>query len=385
MDPETYGRLIGRIYDCAVDPELWNETLTEVRDAFDLAFVSLNYMDFAPTYPQTPPDMRTFITPWDMEWIETLGPLVPEIPRFDEMRNADIDIPVSQLSLIEEHSFHRTSFYKAWVEPQRLRDTCNINVIKRERQNAMMSATIYQGRELFSQKELELIGGLSQHIRRALMIADIADEQKTWIRLYNELLDEITVAIFLVNADGHLQYRNAAGEELLEEACALTVKNGKITPSSPLHASAFESAVARACKVGDGELGSWGNGMLLPGRENRDAVAYLLPFGQSEMRRALGPGLAAVFVTTKNTELPPQIEVISALSGLTISESRVALALASGESTQEAASRNGISIHTLRKHLSNIYEKTGVNGQAGLVSLINRLKTPLRQRQETET
>ncbi len=377
MDNDRLSRLIGRIYDCAVDPEQWTETLTHIRDTLDLAFVSMNYLEFGPTYPQTPPDMRTFITDWDMEWIAALGPLVPKIPHFDAMRGAALDQPVTQLSLIDEPDFRRTEFYREWVEPQGLRDTCNISVIKRDRQNAMLSATIRDSRALFSDEDVRLLGLLSPHLRRALMISDMVDEQRSWIQIYNALLDSVSSAVFLVETGARLRYHNAAAEQLLVAERCIRLRNGQLQPVSGQHADAFAAALDRACAQDDATLGSWGNGMALPGEDGAVAIAYVLPLGRSERRRALGPGLAAIFMTSNADARPPSMEVIAALSGLTLAEARVALAIASGKSTQTAANESGISIHTLRKHLANIYEKTGMRSQTALATFVNRLNPPM--------
>lgn len=377
MDNDRLSRLIGKIYDCAVDPDHWIDTLTLIRDEFDLAFVSMNYMDFAPTYPQTPPDMRTFITEWDAEWITALGPLVPAIPHFDAMRSAAVDQPVTQLSLISEKDFHQTDFYRQWVAPQGLRDTCNINVIQRDRQNAMLSATTHRSRAMFSDNDVRMLGLLSPHLRRALLISDLVDDQKSWIRIYNSLLDTVSAAVFLVGPGARLLYNNAAGEALLSSGRCIAVRQGRLEPASAAHGGPFEAAVDRACSENDADIGSWGNGMALPGKDGAVAVAYVLPLGRSERRRALGPGLAAIFVTSDANARPPSMEVLSALSGLTLAEARIAIAIAGGKTTQAAAEENSVSIHTLRKHLANIYEKTGIHSQSALAAFVNRLNAPM--------
>ncbi|MCB1449644.1 MAG: hypothetical protein KDJ67_05900 [Nitratireductor sp.] len=378
MNNASLGILIGKIYDCAVDPDLWEATLSAIRDELQLAFVSMNYMHFPPSYPETPPEMTTFITPWDQEWIAALQPLVSIIPEFDAMRNGALDEPVSQLGLVDEAEFRKSEFCRKWVEPQGLRDTCNINVIKRDRQVAIMSAVTYDSREMFSQADFELIGNLTPHLRRAMLISDIVDETRSWVQLYKSLLDKMSVVIFLVSQDGKLEYHNAAGEAMLSNGSCIGAIQGRLFAQSPAQKDAFVSSINRACSEDVDTLGSWGNGMALPGKDGQIAIAYVLPLGRSERRRALGPGLAALFVTTEPGAIPPSLEVLSALSGLTSTEARIALAIADGQPTNRVATEAGISMHTLRKHLANVYEKTGMRSQSSLAAFVNRFAMPVR-------
>ena len=70
--------------------------------------------------------------------------------------------------------------------------------------------------------------------------------------------------------------------------------------------------------------------------------------------------------------------MLTALSGLTTAEARVALAVADGGALDAIASELGVYLHTVRKHLSNAYDKTGMRSQAALGALVNRLRMPLR-------
>ena len=93
----------------------------------------------------------------------------------------------------------------------------------------------------------------------------------------------------------------------------------------PPFAAGFNEAVERACAENDTDIGLYGNGIPLPSRDGAPAVCYVLPLGKSESRRALGPGLAALFISTEKAALPPTLEALSALTGLTSQESRIAL------------------------------------------------------------
>lgn len=56
--------------------------------------------------------------------------------------------------------------------------------------------------------------------------------------------------------------------------------------------------------------------------------------------------------------------------GLTLTEARVALAVASGITISATARRLKVSVNTVKTHLRRVYEKTGTSRQAELSRLI---------------
>lgn len=342
------------------------------------AFVSVQFVTFPEGYPEKPPETLMFRTDWDEAWLEALQPLIADIPYFDQMIGADIDVPVSQLQLMDEAAFHDTSFYEAWVKPQDLRDTLNTNIIKRGNMTALLSAPTPKGRELFDDEDYRIMRELTPHIRRALLISDLLDEKNAQVQILRNTLDKLALAVILIEADGRLVYTNGTGEDVLSRGDTLTVVSKKLHVQSALHRDGFKAAVDRACSGNDMDIQNWGNGIPLPTPSGEVAVAYVLPMGKSERRQSLGPGMAAVFVTSGANAQPPSVEVISAVTGLTTAEANVALQIANGSTPQEVSETLDVSINTVRKHLANAFEKTGHRNQAGLSAAIGRLSLPAR-------
>ncbi len=368
---------ISKIYDCAVDPSEWENTLNFIRDEMQFAFVSVQFIAFPESYPDTPPETQMFRTEWDETWFDALQPLIPGIPHIDKMFNADIDLPMNQLQLMDEAAFQACDFYDAWVRPQGLRDTLNTNLLKRDNMTAVLSAPSFQGREMISDDERAVIRELAPHLRRALLIGDMLDEHRAQVQLLRSTLDHLAIGVLMVEESGRIVYMNAAGEDVLSNGKALGAIQNKLHVPSQAHRAGFMTAVSRACSGNDLDLQNWGNGIALPQPEGPPVVAYILPLGRSERRQSLGPGMASVFLTTDGLAQPPSIEVIAAVTGLTTAEAKVALQIASGASPQEISDQTGTSIHTVRKHLSNAFEKTGHRNQASLSGAIGRLKGPV--------
>jgi len=374
MTPENLNLLIGQIYDCALDPSGWTETLEKVRDHLDCAYVGITIFDFA--RDELKRKLTVYHSPWDVEWFSELERTFTMIPHIDKMRDAPLDAPVTQLQLLDEADFRKTEFYRRWVAPQNLRDTMNTTLIRRDATVAWMVAPTFADRALFTEADLRLAATLAPHVRRAILIGGLLDESRAQVRLQSRLLDQINVAIFLVDGKGRLVQMNAAGDALLSRGDAVVSSAGYLRAASASHRGPFAEAIARACTGDDADIGLWGNGLPLGSNLDAPSVAYILPMGRSEQRGDFGPGHAAVFVSQSGALLPT-VELLTALSGMSAAEARVALAVAAGRTPQDIAESLGVSVHTVRKHLANIFDKTGYRSQSALAAFVVGLGLPL--------
>jgi DNA-binding CsgD family transcriptional regulator/PAS domain-containing protein len=374
---DELSQVIGQIYDCAIDPTLWVPTLTAIRGKMDMAYVHVNFVDgnYHPNGDNS--QLSVFMTAWPQEWMDRLPQWYGQIPGLERWAVMDIDDSISQMLCVSEDEFHKSGVYQHWVRPQGLRDYCFTQVAKRNRMTGSVGAATYSSRDLINESERGMFRLLAPHFRRSLLISGMLDEGKLQVQLYRQLLDRIGAGVLMVGQGARLVYANAAADQLLSSGASLTVRQNAVTAASLPHAKGLRSALDRACAQEDGELGHFGNGIPLPGTDGSLAVCYVLPLGKSERRRELGPGLAAIFVTAHGESMPPALEVLSALSGLTSREARVALMIADGAAPNAAAAELGISIHTMRKHLAHIFEKTGVSSQQGLTKFIRGLSLPI--------
>ena len=86
--------------------------------------------------------------------------------------------------------------------------------------------------------------------------------------------------------------------------------------------------------------------------------------------RDLFSGAYGMLVLTPLTAGPIPVSTIQALFDLTPSESRIARRIAEGATVEQIALEHSVSIDTVRSHVKAVFNKTGVNRQAQLASLI---------------
>jgi DNA-binding CsgD family transcriptional regulator/PAS domain-containing protein len=376
---EEFSAVVGQIYDCAIDPELWVPTLTTIRDRMDLAYVHLLIENRHYSQLGDHPGEIVFQTSWSQEWMEKLKLWYSRMPVIPIWLSADIDDPMSQMQVEDQAEVVKSPFYLEWAKPQKLWDYCQTALVRRPDLGGGIGAAAYEGRHIFDDEDRTTFRLLAPHLRRAMLIGGMLDEGKYAVQLYRSLMDKISSGILILAEDGRLVFANVAADRLLSEGKNLSVRQNKIKATSAPHARGLDEALARACSGMDTDLGLRGNGIALPGTDGSSAVCYVLPLGKSERRRALGPGMAAVFVSTNAQGIPPAVEILSALTGLTSREARIALMIADGRAPSETAAELGISLNTVRTHIAKVFEKSGVNSQLGLAKFISGLSLPVVQ------
>ncbi|MGB8818551.1 MAG: helix-turn-helix transcriptional regulator [Rhizobiaceae bacterium] len=370
--------LIGNIYDCAVQPELWPQTLNTIKQSLDLAFLQVVSVDGYRLRQGQAVQTPAFKTLFEHGWLNEFARHFNKIPGGHDWIEAEIDTPISQMQLVSEAEFKESDFYKEWIGPKGLRDSCTTPLVKRDHLICALTASGSASRDLFDDRDRDMIRQLSPHIRRSLMIGDMLDEGNYKLSLYRDILDRISTGVMIVTHGAKLVYANGAADDLLRAGHNIKVRNGQIESAYAAFAGGLRAALERACSDDDSDIGNFGNGIPLPSRDGETAVCYVLPLGKSDHRRSLGPGHAAVFISGAGTNMPPSLEILSALSGLTSREANIALMIADGNTPADAAGKLGVTMNTMRTHLSHIFDKTGANSQPALVRYVSSLSMPVR-------
>jgi DNA-binding CsgD family transcriptional regulator len=377
MKSDDFQHLVGSIYDCAANPELWPGTLELIRDRFDAAYVLVGLADTLPAAPAGTPQATFRSSPWDAIWFEKLFGMLHLIPGGGSMMRAGIDSSWTQFSEITLEDFHQSVFYNMWVKPQDLGDCLNTPFMQRRSLLGVMSIAGKASRSGFGQEERNLAEALSPHIRRAMAINDIVDKGRLALALYRKVLDNLSVAVFVVGSGRRLAFTNSAGDALLSEGSFLRLQAGMLAARRVAGANtALDDAIERAAK-GDHSIGIAGIGVPLFGNDGERAAAYVLPITGNDLRGALGDGYAAVFIAKRGEQQPMAVEILRTVFDLTQSEARVGVLVANGDAPAAIAESLGVSINTVRSHLARAFGKTDTSDQTALAALINGLLPPV--------
>jgi DNA-binding CsgD family transcriptional regulator len=372
-----YDVLVGAIYDCAANPVLWPDALNSIRDAVGGAYALVGFVDKSELAFGGPPFVVRRNSAWDEEWLLKLEAILNTLPYGGGMYDTGVDVAWTQLTRMDEVEFQTTDFYKYWVEPQGLRDTINTPYLNRDNIMGMLSIPSSATREPYGDTEIRLIERLTPHVRRAMMINDLTDKGKLATTLYRQVLDTLSVAVFVIGLGRRLVFTNASGDAMLAEGGAICLSHGTLQAKRVAGLpTAFDDTIDRALK-GDVAIGISGIGVPIIGDDGERLAAYVLPFAGQDVRGAMGRGHCAVFIARRGEQQPMAIEILRTMFDLTISEARIATLIAKGDGPRAITESLGISVNTVRSHLQHAYAKTGASDQTALSALVNGLMPPV--------
>jgi DNA-binding CsgD family transcriptional regulator len=372
ISPRALSELIGSIYDCALDPDLWEPTLLEIMNAIDcyvamLTLVHVPHSRFLITKyvggPFEKEQVGSFlekeeghiseITQWTQTYLASLGPDEPSI--------LSRHIPAE----IREQS----PYLRECVTPFGIVDIFQYALMQTPGRLALFAFSRHESQGLVTEREVELGGLLLPHVRRAVTISNVLDARTIERARMTEALDALHCGVVLAGADGAVLHANEAAEHMLRNGGALRGAGGMVAAKSAEATQELRDAI-RLAASDETALGKTGLAVKLTDGET-PLFAHVLPMNGSEIRTRLQPAaVAAIFIGAPEVE--DGAALVAEAFGLTKAESRVLSRLLAGRTLAETAADLGVSFATARTHLEAIFLKTGVKRQAELVRLAAR-------------
>lgn len=363
---ERFSGLVETIYDAALDRTLWPAVLedtaryvgggaatlstTSTDTAFDMyydwgsdpAYMQLMATTYASIYP-LPPLIMAYAQPGDVIWGDKFMP-------YD--------------------TFTETRFYREWAAPQGLVDAVGVVLEKSASRFASVTVTLYQQHGRVDHGVRERMGLLGSHYRRAVTIGRLLEQHDEADYALASAIENLAAGVFILDRNGRLIHRNASGAQMLASREPLSLQSGRLSVAQN---DAFDAALLAASRP-DGAAAS----VPLSDMIERRWMAHILPLASRRHRVTQGREEAhvAVFVQEVTLEQPAALEAIARFYRLTPAEVRVMVAVIDTQSAVEIADRVGCAETTARRHLHNIFEKTGARRQADLVRILASFSGP---------
>ena len=370
VSAQALSDLIGSIYDCALDPQLWASTCRRVADLCESSAGGICVHDLR----QVQND-QLFVFGYQPEFLEKLGNHYADSP----MAVADVVSNIGEVSTLSMERYHQpeSRFFREVLEPFGLMDLIWFPALRTGGRMASMHASRDRKAPAFQRREIGLFQLLSPHVSRALAISDVLDIRALRSEMLEKTLDGLAAGVFLTARDGRVVYMNHAAEHQIKAGNALRLVNSRLVPADGHARVALSQALAAAARD-DTDIGPVS--VAMPDGAGGGCIATLLPIEGGQRQGILAPFAASVAVFAQDavqaTLMPG--EAFARLHGLTGAELRVLLALAQGLGGMEAADMLGISEPTVRTHLQRIFAKTGTSRQANLLRLLHHSTPPVR-------
>ena len=376
IDPIALSDLIGRIYDCALDPSLWQSTLDAMRQelGFEHATLSLQAM---PSGQVLINETSGIASPW-LERIPHYGQdIVALWGGAAAINNQPLEEPVllSEVhpQILDGSSLNR--YYLEWRKPQQLTDTLAIGLSRDDQSLAAASWVRHASQGPIGEPERQAARLFAPHLRRAVTISRLLDAQSVMAANFRKVLDGLQTPIMLAGPDLSLVHANDAAQAALAQGFPLSVRGGRLVSESELVGRALAAAVDQA--LSDERLMAR-KGLGIPARNGASdiCVLHVLPLTSGARRTSLTPGAAvAIFLASTRSSRTDVGEFMAALFDLTPAERAVFDLVAQGLGLPEAAKALAVRPSTAKTHLLRVFEKTGLRRQSELARLAGLLSS----------
>jgi DNA-binding CsgD family transcriptional regulator len=380
--PEQLSSVIGKIYDCAIDPALWPGALESMCGLIGAAHGSVSLIDYK---QQT----IRLATQWGLEpyWLKLLsekyGALMPLYGVYQKMNVGEILNTQMTIDRHGDQNALQSPFFTEWAIPAGLRDVAAACIMRTDRALGMFCMMTPTTADLVGPKELAVSELLTPHVRRAVMISDLLDMRSMATAAFEETINTLSAAVVLVDAKCNILHANSAARAMFAAGGPILSQQGVLGTHDANSVTALKDAIGRAAADESG-LGYGGIGVPVRNRNRSDilplppSIAHVLPLKSGTLRPGLALGAAAaVFVTPALENSPPPSEALAALYDLTPTEARVMIEIASGKNRAATAIALGIADSTVKTHLARVFAKTGTSTQPELAKLVASLTPPI--------
>ncbi|MGH7025372.1 MAG: LuxR C-terminal-related transcriptional regulator [Caulobacteraceae bacterium] len=271
--------------------------------------------------------------------------------------------------LLPKGDLVRSDFYNGVMRPFGIHSIMTIGLGVRHTHTVGVNLVRGAKRPQFEKSELAAVARWHAKLIRAFDVGIALSPLSQVNADLAAVLDTLTDAVFVVDDEARVVYRNRRAGEML--SCGpLRMIRGVIRTAAPDEARALEALIARATQEGS----PVGGAMAVAAPASRRPLSLTVsPLPSSQASLFSSPRTAMVRVADVAAPLPVDLRLLTELFSLTPAETRVAAALADGLSPRAVAERLGVSFNTVRAQLVSVYDKVGVSRQAELVRLMARL------------
>lgn len=371
---EQVSKLIGDIYDAALDPALWPEVLHATCDFVEGCAATLvsehSALKSACFFSQWGAD--PYYTKLYQEKYVKLNPALVQL-----VMAATPGQITSLLDFVSKDEYLSTKFYKEWARPQGYLDAFNIIIEKTAFAYAAMAVARNEQQGFVDDEDRRRMRLLAPHFRRAVAIGKVIDLHKVEAAALADTLDGIAAALFLVSADRRVVQANVSGQQLLREGRILRTVSGALKACDEKSDQILQDVLAAA--VVEDQPQASRVAVSLNVTNEAPYVAHLLPLTTGARRKAsvTYSAVAALFVRKAELDLPHPFEALASHYQLTPTELKVLMGVAQIGGVPEMADAFGVSQATIKTHLSRLFGKTGTSRQADLVKVVAGFVSPL--------
>jgi DNA-binding CsgD family transcriptional regulator/PAS domain-containing protein len=370
---EAFSETVEAIYDCALNPQHWRDTLRLIGERTHSSNVAIGTMDY---------DQKRLVNAFEHGYDPAFWNAYLENSGVNPLLIRSRQRPLGQVytlaSLGDLEEVRKSRFHNEWIRAQRFGDLIGLNGLRFGRRVAGLVANRKDHQPPYGKHDLQVMRRLAPHVCRAFAVSDALDLKTINARMLEATLDALACGVYLTDRQCRVVYMNAAAERHIKTGKTLRIVSSRLSPVNDAARELLAHTLAQAI-ANEAEPSPCGISLALPDSDDAGLVATILPLDRGQRYSISGPlaAAAAVFVQDPTVAPPYPGAAFAKLYGLTGAELRVLLAMAPGLGLKDAGAMLGISEVTARTHLQHVFLKTGTSKQTELLNLLKNSTPPV--------
>lgn len=364
-DWEVLNDLIGSVYECALHPERWNDTLAEIK----AALCPLSWESAFLLWESNDPPSARFVAASGLAagvqemYVGAYAGRHDWSKRLMRFRNGSV---VDTDEIMTREEFSGTPFARDFLAPWGIDRMVAVLLDRKGRERLGLMLPGPSDRDVGRLKRGLRV--LAPHIQRAVRISNRIASLEMARDAAAAAADTAPYAVLSVDADLNILAANKRVPKFVERGI-ITTDGGRL--SFP-HAPAQRKLVDLLNTTPPAGLAF--QTVASDGREWPVLGARILEQSARQLGGAVDGAAMIVTIGSSPGETPVvEIDRVAQWFGLTPAEARLAVAIANGETLQNYAANRAVSINAIRFLLKGVFRKTGAASQAQLAAMIARL------------
>jgi DNA-binding CsgD family transcriptional regulator len=361
LDFANYESLVDQIYEAGVVPDHWPQVFDRLAEMADAEGTML--FAVAPGAPRFISSARIHdrIDRW------TKSPFAQRNPRSDRLIPPDETRFLTDLDKFTLEELENESFYTDILRPSGLGWCAGTSVRAPSGDTLVLSIEKAWAKGPVPRAVAEQLDELRPHLARAAVLAGRLGFERA--RTAVATLEMIGLPAAAVTQAGRVV---AANPGFLGSAPAVHVgAHEQVQFGAATVQQMFLEALARPTS-----LARTGRSIPVAGTaESPPLIAHVLPLRLAGLDVFAG-AVSILFLTPLTPQSSPAPEMLQALFDLTPAEARITSMLIDGNTVDTISKTHSVSLNTVRTQLKSVFQKTGVDRQVDLVSMLGQRRAP---------
>jgi DNA-binding CsgD family transcriptional regulator len=365
LEPDLL-KIVGGFYDASLSLAEWTAPLAALKTAVAADVCALAEHDFGDGSGRIVHSVGI-----DPSWIGAYAAqhAAANVWMQDERPFERVPAVIDGRSLVAVETLTATPFYRFWLHPLHLLDHAFVVLERRGQSAVYVLCARNDGAGPFSEGAMAILRRIAPELHRAHAAGRALRAARHANRLATDALDSMAVGVVVLNADGNLISANRLARAVIADGDALYLSNGTLAFDKSGRRTRMRDLIAQAMRLQPDNGQSPYLASALARRNDRRPLTLLLVPKDGRETGADAP-VAVLYIGDPERPVRFDHQRIARLYGLSRAESRVAALLASGYRLDQISDMLGVAYETVRKHLKQVFSKTGTYRQAELVRVL---------------